>query len=278
MSHAEEVKRGDRFAFGENWTRFLALLDEDRIRIAEQSLCDMLEVQSLSGKSFVDAGSGSGLFSLAARRLGARVHSFEFDPLAVACASELKHRYFRDDPHWVIEEASVLDSDYIARIGQFDYVYSWGVLYHTSNLRAALANVERLTGPAGRLFISIANDQGRASRRWLAVKKAYNRLPPALRWLVVVPAVVRLRGPSMVRNLFRSESPNSGHQGGAPRARGMDPWRDSLDWIGGLPFEVAKPEEILDFYRQRGFILTRLKTCAGGIGCNEYVFDRFAAR
>ena len=60
----------------------------------------------------------------------------------------------------------------------------------------------------------------------------------------------------------------------APRERGMDAKRDLVDWIGGYPFEVAKPEEIFDFYRARGFDLEQLKTCAGGIGCNEFVFIR----
>lgn len=44
----------------------------------------------------------------------------------------------------------------------------------------------------------------------------------------------------------------------------MSPWWDVVDWVGGYPFEVAKPEEIFDSYRQRGYRLEKLKTCAGG--------------
>lgn len=54
--------------------------------------------------------------------------------------------------------------------------------------------------------------------------------------------------------------------------RGMSYWHDMIDWIGGYPFEVAKPEEIFSFYRSQGYSLEKLKTCGGGIGCNEYVF------
>lgn len=61
-----------------------------------------------------------------------------------------------------------------------------------------------------------------------------------------------------------------GKQGG----RGMSPWRDVIDWVGGYPFEVSKPEEVFDFYLQRGYQLERLTTCAGGLGCNEFVFSR----
>ncbi len=56
------------------------------------------------------------------------------------------------------------------------------------------------------------------------------------------------------------------------RSRGMSWWYDCWDWIGGYPFETARPEEIFDFYQQRGFVLERLITCGGGLGCNQFVF------
>lgn len=112
----------NRFAFGANWSRFLSLLNEQRIAEAEQSLRELLGVADLRGKRFLDIGSGSGLFSLAARRLGAEVHSFDYDPQSVACTQELRRRYYPDDPTWRVEQGSVLDSDYLAQLGQFDVV------------------------------------------------------------------------------------------------------------------------------------------------------------
>jgi hypothetical protein len=56
--------------------------------------------------------------------------------------------------------------------------------------------------------------------------------------------------------------------------RGMSRWHDLLDWVGGYPFEVAKPEQIFDLYHDAGFELERLKTCGGGLGCNEYLLRR----
>ena len=126
-----EIYRGERFEFGKNWTRFLKGLGDERIAIAQRSLVDFLGEERLDGKTFLDVGSGSGLFSLAARRLGANVRSFDFDPSSVACTRELKRRYFPNDPYWIVEEESILDRGFIDQLGTYDIVYSWGVLHHT---------------------------------------------------------------------------------------------------------------------------------------------------
>ena len=140
---------GNRFAFGENWSRFLGRLTPDRIAAADLSLKTMVATERLDGKAFLDIGSGSGLFSLAARRLGARVVSFDFDPQSVACTAELKRRYFPDDDESTIEKGSILDADFLAGLPLFDLVYSWGVLHHTGELWKALGNAARLVSPAG---------------------------------------------------------------------------------------------------------------------------------
>jgi len=271
-SSQEEIAARERFAFGKNWQRLLPILDEGRIARAEQSLCRMLEVSDLRGKTFLDIGSGSGLFSLAARRLGARVHSFDYDPQSVACTRQLRQRYFPQDPDWRIEEGSALDAGYLAQLASFDVVYSWGVLHHTGAMWQALDNAAGRVAPDGTLFISIYNDQGKTSNRWRAVKRAYNRLPKGLRFLVTTPAVVHLYWRTTLRDLLRGRPFESWRNTG--KERGMSAWRDLIDWVGGYPFEVAKPEAILDFYLRRGFTLVRLTTCGGSLGCNEYVFVR----
>ncbi|MGB8510330.1 MAG: class I SAM-dependent methyltransferase, partial [Pyrinomonadaceae bacterium] len=180
-SHAIEVSQGERFEFGNNWSRFLSLLNDDRIVEAEESLRVMLGVEDLAGKSFLDIGSGSGLFSLAARRLGARVHSFDYDPQSVACAVELRRRYFPGDEDWKVEEGSALDTAYLKSLGEFDVVYSWGVLHHTGQMWPALENAALPVAPGGKLFIAIYNDTGSQAARWKWIKRTYNNLPGILR-------------------------------------------------------------------------------------------------
>ena len=272
--HATEVARGERFEFGRNWTQFLQVLDEERITSAERALQAMLGPR-LDGLRFLDIGSGSGLSSLAARRLGARVHSFDYDPQSVACTTELRRRYFPSDSDWTIERGSALDADYLQRLGTFDIVYSWGVLHHTGSMWEGLDNAAIPVAPGGRLFIAIYNDTGTQSRRWHWIKKTYNELPAALQTpfavAVVVPREVKALAGATLRGrpqeYFRSWSHYR-------HLRGMNKWYDIIDWVGGYPYEYATPDQLFDFYCQRGFELDRLKVGGAGLGCNEMVFKK----
>jgi 2-polyprenyl-3-methyl-5-hydroxy-6-metoxy-1,4-benzoquinol methylase len=271
--HTKEVEEGNRFEFGKNWAKFLRLLNDTRIHRAEQSLKDYLGVDSLEGLRFLDIGCGSGLFSLAARRLGAKVHSFDYDPHSANCARELKRRFFNGDADWTIEEGSVLDPAYLESLGRFDVVYSWGVLHHTGQMWKALAHAEGRVAPGGALFIAIYNDQGVKSKVWTVIKRAYCKGPKPVKALLLLMSMLVLWLPGAIRDLLIGK-PFWSFRNYHMKNRGMSPYRDLEDWVGGYPFEVAKPEEILDFYNQRGYRLMKLKTCGGKLGCNEFVFKK----
>ena len=269
-AHQQEVMEKQRFEFGKNWQAYLSEFDARRMKRAETSLKEALELDDLGGLGFLDIGCGSGVFSLSAASLGARVTSFDYDPHSVACTRQVKARFAPQREDWEIAEGSALDPGFLASLGTFDIVYSWGVLHHTGKMWEALANAGTRVRPGGTLMIAIYNDQGRYSRGWMAIKQAYNRLPRALRFLVLLPAFLRLWGPRTVADLFTGRPFRTWRK--YSQERGMSPWRDVVDWVGGLPFEVAKPEEIIEFFMRRGFRLARLRTCAGGHGCNEFTF------
>ena len=276
-THAAEVDGGQRFEFGKNWRNFLKGLTDEKVLQAEASMREMLAMDSLAGKTFLDIGSGSGLFSLAARRLGAKVTSFDYDPESVACTRFLKDRFFKNDANWMVEQSSVLDDAAMARHRGYDIVYSYGVLHHTGQMWTAIENAAATVGQDGTFVISIYNDQGTWSRRWTKLKRVYNALPRALR----LPYAILVMGTREIPQVFWAtvkrgplgyvKQVKEYGQGGG---RGMSMWNDLVDWIGGYPFEVAKPEQIFHFFKDRGFEMVTFKTCAGGIGLNVYVLRK----
>jgi hypothetical protein len=250
----ELVRSGRRFQFGRNWSRFLKHLDDERIREAERSLMEML-----------GTGSGSGLFSLAARRLGARVHSFDFDPDSVACTSALRNRFFPDDPSWTVERGSILDAAYVRSLGPADVSYAWGVLHHTGAMWSAMENAASSVAPGGFLYIMIYLDRGLNSRVWHRIKETYCSGPlgrAAVLGIFIPYFVVR----GLVEDLIRLRKPWARYRD-YKKERGMSLFFDWIDWLGGYPFEFATPEQVVSFCRQRGFVLVRQKEV-------EYVFRR----
>jgi SAM-dependent methyltransferase len=260
-----------RFAFGENWMRFLRSVDETRIKAAEDSLKTYLG--DLNGKTFLDIGSGSGLFSLAARRLGARVRSFDFDSAAVACTKELKRIYMPADSSWVIESGDVIDRAFLQNLGQFDVVYSWGVLHHTGKMWEAIGNAITLVKPGGLFLIAIYNDQGGASRRWRWIKRTYNKSGTLVRPILVLAVWTYFDAKRSLVQLRDRQDPFKRKTGDLTEREGMLPRTDLIDWVGGWPFEVATPDAVFDFCHARSFSLERLKTDKGH-GCNQFLFKR----
>jgi 2-polyprenyl-6-hydroxyphenyl methylase/3-demethylubiquinone-9 3-methyltransferase len=269
MDNVTEKIDQDRFAFGDNWLSFLKTVDETRIEHAKESLTAALGKADLEGHTFLDVGCGSGLFSLAAYRLGAKVHSFDYDPASVAACEALRRKY-APDSDWTVEQGSILDETYVRSLGVSDIVYAWGVLHHTGAMWRAIEAASSLVAPKGALFIAIYNDQGPVSRLWWLVKRRYVRSGALMRRMLllaggtffafrnVVGALLRVLGMCPPRDTVR--------------LRGMSARHDVVDWIGGFPFEVAAPEEVFECLRQRGFELRHLRTCKGRLGCNEYVF------
>lgn len=267
----------ERFAFGENWASFLEVLDEERIADAEAHLRKVFDCDSLEGSSFLDIGSGSGLFSLAAYRIGAdRVHSFDYDPESVGCTAELRRRYANDD-RWTVERGDALDPGYVRSLGAFDKVYSYGVLHHTGNMWLGLENAQAAVAEGGATFIALYNDQGVRSDIWRTIKRTYNRLPPAFRPVLVLFAGGHLILKSLVLAVLQDRLGSFVNDWTRFGPRGMNGWHDLIDWIGGYPFEVCKPEELFEFYTARGFELHWMAT-TNSLATNDFVFRRVSTR
>lgn len=270
----------EQYDFGTNWRSFIENhLTEASREEALQSLTAFLGLDSLEGRTFVDVGCGSGLFSWAAHKLGAkRVLSFDVNPNSVACCAQL--RLDEGEPeNWEVREISVLDDAAMRELGEFDIVYSWGVLHHTGEMWRAIENAAGLVKPGGVMWIGIYNradgmglySDGRvgSSQFWEKEKTFYNRLPTvgqrAMDYAAAggMVAAYILAGRNPVREI-RQHNKN----------RGMSWMVDIRDWLGGWPYEYASVEEIFKFVHQRfGYSLDNVIT-TNSLRNNEFLFRR----
>jgi 2-polyprenyl-6-hydroxyphenyl methylase/3-demethylubiquinone-9 3-methyltransferase len=265
------------FPFGKNWQEFLRRFDQERLRVAAESLIGFLPLHDLRGKTFLDVGCGSGLFSYAAYTLGAeRIVSFDADSDSVACCKVLRAQA-GDPDSWEVAQGSVLDREFTSRLGTFDLVYAWGVLHHTGRMWDSIRISTDLVSPGGYYYIALYNKilsrDGRAAwvhDFWTSVKRLYNE-HPALGLYVLEPLAMAAY---LGLVLLRGENPVA-HVRNYKSQRGMSWSTDATDWLGGYPYEFATVEEVFSFVRQarRDFNLVNLRVTSGR-GLNWYLFER----
>lgn len=258
-----------RFAFGRNWAEFRNRVDKRHILVAHNGLIRLLKGSDLRSRSFLDIGSGSGIMSLAAYKMGARVTSFDYDEESVKCTERMRGDS-GNNREWRVLHGSVLDNEFMNRLGTFDIVYSWGVLHHTGRMWDAIDLASKAVRSGGLFALAIYNDQGWISRAWLKEKQLYCSSRAGRAAMLACWAPVFAIGWA-IADIAGGRSPTSRYS--APLDRGMRPITDLKDWLGGLPFEVASPDAIRQFLSHRGFVLEN-EHLTRGLGCNEFVFRR----
>lgn len=272
--YENSYKNQKHFSFGKNWQNFLKTLNDSKIEEAKKSLVEFLGgEEKIKGKTFVDVGCGSGLFSLAAVKLGAlKVVSVDVDDFSIACAQFLKEKYAKDND-WEIKKGSALDNNFIKSLDKFDIVYSWGVLHHTGNMYQAFDNVINLIDEKGVFYLAIYNKninykfEG-TSKFWLQIKKTYNKAngfgKKVMEFIYIIyfvfGLVANFKNPILYIKSYST-------------LRGMNFYTDIKDWLGGYPYEFATIDEIKEYFKKHNLRCIK-NTKVRSIGCNEFLLKK----
>ncbi|BCX02582.1 MAG: SAM-dependent methyltransferase [Candidatus Roseilinea sp.] len=265
------------FPFGENWAAYTNKVSAIEIAEAEKSLLRLLGGERLDSQHFLDIGSGSGLHSLAALRLGAReVVAIDIDPISAATTRALLERYAPTGV-WRVENASVFELNPGAW-GTFDVVYSWGVLHHTGDLLNALRSAAAMVSIGGRFVFALYRRTWldwfwQREKRWYASASSETQRRARAVYAVLLRFRLWATGRSFRRYVdeYRTK-------------RGMDFYHDVHDWMGGWPYESIEPDEVDMLMHKLGFASVAIFAHNGrflgrslgvlGSGCSEYVYRR----
>ncbi len=250
------------FSFGKNWKNLNRVLTQEDIDKARADLVYWVGEENIRGKEVLDIGSGSGIHSLGMLRVGAsRITSFDYDPHSV----EATRQHWEDagrPERWTVMHGSVLDDTFLATLPQFDLVYSWGVLHHTGDMWRAIRNALGKVKPGGLFYITLYNDRNYAGS--LALKQRYNAASNLGKRLMEAKWIAKL----MARRLLNGKNPFAWNE---KKVRGMNAYHDIVDWLGGLPYEIANEDEMLRFGHENGLSLRRI-WCRED--CHYYLFRR----
>lgn len=260
------------FRFGENWQDYARGIDRTKIAEAQADLERLVGKGSLDGRSFADVGCGSGIHSLAALNLGAKkLLAVDLDPESVSATKATLSAY-APNADWDCRELSIFEAN-PREIGEFDVVYSWGVLHHTGSMWSAVERAAGLVAPGG-IFVLAIYLKTPFCGFWRWEKQLYSRSGPLLQFVIrnIYSSLL------LLRVMMSGRSPIS-HVRSYGKRRGMSFRHDVQDWLGGYPYESASSAEIENFlnrldFRRRCSFHTDPNIGLFGSGCAEYVFVR----
>lgn len=150
----------------------------DRI-LAEEMLC--VERGWFRGRRVLDAGCGSGRWTLGFLRLGCDVTAVDSSRGALAALERSVHTLAPEaleQGRLATRRVDLLDLPDALSEQRFDVVHSFGVLHHTGDTRKALSGLVPLVAPSGFMFLYLYGSRSLDPLRWTVLMALRTLLAP----------------------------------------------------------------------------------------------------
>ncbi len=205
------------------------------------------EPGEVRGKTVLDAGCGTGIFSaIFARHGAAMVTGIDISPGSLGTAESLKDRFGLQNARF--ERQDMLRLPYPA--ASFDIVWAWGTVHHTTDPRAAIAELMRVLKPGGSLFLAIYK---KTKATWIheIIRKTLIRTP-RWSWNALAKGMAFIGTPIVFFFKKREKS-----------RKGEKLSELILDWyFVPIRFHYT-PEEIRAFLEERGYAIEKYLAHSG---------------
>lgn len=249
------------FNFGKNWLNYSKTIKDEDLEIMKESLINLIGLENIKDKTFLDIGCGSGLFSIAAKKLRTKkVVGIDILPDSIKSSEENKERFNVQGIYF--KQLSILDNQ-VKTLEKFDIVYAWGSLHHTGEIWKAIENTTHCVENNGLLILAIYNKHW-TSPIWKRIKYFYNISPKFIKSIMIFAFYYII---ATAKSLVTRKNPFQ-------KKRGMNFYYDIIDWLGGYPYEYASKDKMVDFVDKYGFKLIKFNKAGVPTGCNEFVFKK----
>ena len=151
--------------FGELWKDLSSEQFRDSVELfTKRAIANNFDLDWLKGKTCLDAGCGSGRYSVALAIHGAaKITAVDVSSTGLETARNNAQEFNQIQ----FQQASVLNLPFPDQ--SFDLVWCAGVLHHTDNFDKGLSELTRVLKPNGKLFLLV---YGAGGLRWKVIKAA----------------------------------------------------------------------------------------------------------
>jgi SAM-dependent methyltransferase len=149
--------------FGSLWTTLSDKQYRESVELfTKRAIANNFDLEWLKNKKCLDAGCGSGRYSVAMALHGAAwITAVDVSETGLLEA----RRRATEFPQIKFQQGSVLELPFEDET--FDFVWSAGVIHHTADFDKALSELTRVLRPGGKLFLLV---YGAGGFRWKAIK------------------------------------------------------------------------------------------------------------